>query len=70
MSKISFNAQALGISSYQQYGNVSGTCVSCAQEAVVPADTSVNAIFEGLGFTNIHRFPSPAAYLPAKNVKP
>ena len=70
MSKISFNAQALGIASYGKRCNVGHTEASSSCVAVVNTDPSIQSLFEGLGFTNVESFPVPRRDLPTKNVDP
>lgn len=67
MSKISFNAQALGIATYHQCGNVGGPEADRTRVAVVRPDASIKSLFERLGFTNVESFPS-CGDLPAQDV--
>jgi len=70
MPKISFNAQALGIASYDKRSNVGHAEARSAQVAVVRTDPSIQSLFEGLGFTNVESFPVPRGDLPTEDVDP
>ena len=68
MPKISFNAQALGIASYNKCRNVGHAQAGSSQVAVVRADPSIQSLFEGLGFTNVESFPVPRGDSPTEDV--
>jgi superfamily I DNA and RNA helicase len=70
MPKISFNAQALGITSYDKRCNVGHAETRSAQVAVVRTAPSIQSLFEGLGFTNVESFPVPRDDLPTEDVDP
>lgn len=70
MPKISFNAQALGIASYHSCGNVSHAGEPYAAYPVMCTDTSIQALFERLGFANVERFPVSRNQLPAQDINP
>ncbi len=68
MPKISFNAQALGIASYDKRGDMGHVEARSPSVAVMGADTSIQALFERLGFTNVECFPIPRGDLPTEDV--
>jgi len=69
MPKISFNAQALGIATYDKRGDVGHANSQRPSVAIVRSDTSIESLFKGLGFANVERFPIPrSGDLPAKDV--
>lgn len=70
MPKISFNAQALGIASYDKRSDVGHAKEGCSRIAVMRADPSIQSLFEGLGFTNVESFPVPRGDLPTEDVDP
>ena len=70
MPKISFNAHALGIASYDKRSDVGHTQARSPRAAVVRADPSIQSLFEGLGFTNVESFPVPRGDLPTEDVDP
>lgn len=70
MPKISFNAQALGIASYDKRSDVGHSQARSSRVAVVRADPSIQSLFEGLGFTNVEGFPVPRGDLPTEDVNP
>ncbi len=70
MTKISFNAQALGIASYDKCSDMGHSQARSSRVAVVRADTSIQSLFQGLGFTNIQSFPAPRGDLPTEDVDP
>jgi hypothetical protein len=70
MTKISFNAQALGIAHYSKGSNVGHPTTQGSLVPLVAKNTSVEALFEVLGFSNIKRFPPSEPGGPTKDVDP
>ena len=70
MPKVSFNAQALGIASYDKCSDVGHPETRRSRIAIVRADTSIQSLFEGLGFTNIESFPTSRGNFPTEDVDP
>lgn len=70
MPKVSFNAQALGIASYDKRSDVGHPQARSTRVAVVRADPSIQSLFEGLGFTNVEGFSVPRGDLPTEDVDP
>lgn len=69
MAKISFNAQALGIARYSHCRDVRHSGSHSPLVPVMAEDTSVKALFEVLGFSNVEGFP-PCGDRSAKDVDP
>lgn len=70
MPKISFNAQALGIASYDKRGDMGHAEARGPSIAIVRPDPSIQSLFKGLGFTNVESFPVPRGDLPTEDVDP
>jgi hypothetical protein len=68
VSKISFNAKALGFVVHDKSSYVGHARCNGARVAAVEPDIGIEAIFERLGFTNIESFPARKADLSAKNI--
>lgn len=58
MPKVSFNPQAFGIAGHCDSSDVRHAEQLRALIPVVVSDTSIQALFEALGFTNVERLPS------------
>lgn len=70
MAKISFNAQALGISGYDHGGDMSHASQLCPPVAFVSRDTSVEALFKILRLSHIKCLPSASGAGAAEDVNP
>ena len=70
MTKISFNAQALGIANYHHGGYVGHAESFSPPVTLVSGDTSVEALFKVLGLANVKGFPRPAQGETAEDVDP
>lgn len=70
MSKISFNAQALGIALNDKSTNVRHTAAGCAFHPAVVIRPGIEAIIEGLALADIEGFKVPANKSPTRNVDP
>ncbi|MEI4197859.1 hypothetical protein [Roseovarius sp. E0-M6] len=68
MTKISFNAQALGVASYSKGGDMGHAHARGPSETIVRRDPSIESLFKRLGFTNVERFPVPRRNLPTEDV--
>ena len=70
MTKISFNAQALGVASYDQYSDMRHAEARSPSVTVVRPDTCIKSLFERLGFANVESFPATTDNLPTEDVDP
>ncbi len=70
MPKISFNAQAFGIASYDKRSDVGHSQARGPRVAIVRADPSIQSLFERLGFTNVESFPVPRSDLSTEDIDP
>lgn len=68
MPKIGFNAQALGISSYQQDADVCHAIAGSAPQTIVSFRPGVEAIIEGLRLANVKGFEVASDQFPTGDV--
>jgi hypothetical protein len=68
MPKISFNAKALGITTYKKSGDMRRTPSGCAFEPVMVFKPGIEAIIEGLRLANVEGFEHAGREFPAKDV--
>jgi len=68
MPQVSFNAQALGIASYNKYSNMGHAKTFGPSVSIVRTDTSIESLFKRLGFANIESFPIPRGDLPTEDI--
>jgi hypothetical protein len=68
MPKVSFNANALGIASYNQSPNMGHAVSGCAFKPVMVCRSGIEAIVEGLRLANVKGFEATRGQFPTGNV--
>ena len=68
MSKISFNAKALGIATYSHDRNVGSTVVLRSFQPVMVSKPGIEAILEGLRLSDIEGFEATRRDFPACDI--